>query len=174
MRATFAIKGQNPGARTLTVGAAFLVQVPVRDSGGEIDTARVLVTAGHVLDSIQGDTMTIALRRRLDGGRLAKDTALVPIRRNGEPMWTNPDPTLDLAVITFTLPAWADFDAVPAQLLATDSSLREGRVGPGDEARVLGFPFGIGGEQHRLSAAAVGRHCQLPDAAGVNIRHGHG
>jgi hypothetical protein len=99
----------------------------------------VLVTAAHVLAEITGDSASLQLRRRGQDGTYTAFWYQFPIRKAGQPLYVK-HPTEDVAVMYADLPDEVPITGLPPDALATDKSLEEVEVHPGDEAFVLGFP----------------------------------
>ena len=64
------------------------------------------------------------------------------IRANKKPLWIR-HPDVDVAAMRVALPEDADIRLVSTMLLATDETLKEFQVHPGDQVMVLGFPYGM-------------------------------
>jgi len=140
MQATIKLQGSN------SFGTGFILVRPLKNQPGppgRITGKAVLITAGHVLEEMQGDQITVILRSRHPE---SPDTWLrrpyiLPIRRNGQRLWTrHPDADVAVMYVGFDVPL---FDKVPTvDLLATDEMLRSYEIAPGVELKCLGYPLG--------------------------------
>jgi hypothetical protein len=106
-----------------------------------------LLTARHVLDSLNGDTLIIYFRKKsLDGSFQILPTRQA-IRANGKALYaTHPNMAVDLAALAVILPKdsvfLSQFDPLPRELIATDEDIRKYWIHPGDEVFFLGYPLG--------------------------------
>jgi hypothetical protein len=131
MRATCRLSGPN------TAATAFLLTRPL--PGDPKQNQRILVTAGHVLETIQGEQATLLCRRKEPAGTYQKLPVPVTIRKEKKPLWTK-HPTADVAALAVTLPEGTDVPSVPVELLATDELLKQYDIHAGDAVLCLGFP----------------------------------
>jgi len=104
-----------------------------------------VVTAGHVLEQMKGDTCTLVARKRLDDGRYHRQEVRLPIREGGRPLWTRHG-RHDLAVLP--LPAAIEVETLPFDCLPTEEQLAAVRVG--DALRLAVFP-----ERAEANAAGI-------------------
>jgi hypothetical protein len=141
MHATFLVAGPSsklPGGTAS--GTVFIIGVP---SKSDPKIARiVLVTAAHVLEDIAGDKATLLLRRRKGDGTYLVHPFDFSIRDNGRSLYVK-HPTADVAAMYADLPQEVPITGLPPDALATDKSLEEIDLHPGDEAFVLGFPLAV-------------------------------
>jgi hypothetical protein len=132
MRSTFMITGAG------ATGTAFILGKPVKEKK---DTAYyVLVTAAHVLNGIKGEKALLMLRKR-SGDSFIKVPYPIQIRHGATPLWTQ-HLTMDVAAMYVSLPSDIDIQLLPTGLLATDDTLKEFEIHPGDHLSCLGFPLG--------------------------------
>jgi hypothetical protein len=143
MESTFKLEGQTAQGQT-TIGTAFVMGRPYpRKPGEQAQKARyVLITAAHVLEEMQGDTATLYLRRKIDNDNWAKVPLAIPIRANGQPLWTK-HPSADVAVMYIRLPSEVSIPLLSTDLLADDSMIQQYEIHPGDELKCLGYPLGL-------------------------------
>lgn len=132
MRSTFMITG---GGST---GTAFILGKPVKENKSA--AYYVLVTAAHVLNGIKGEKAFLMLRRR-SGDSFIKVPYPIQIRHGSTPLWTQ-HPEMDVAAMYVSLPSDIDIQLLPIGLLATDETLKEFEIHPGDHLSCLGFPLG--------------------------------
>jgi hypothetical protein len=121
----------------MTFGTIFVMGIPRKDNPKIAQV--VLVTAAHVLEGIAGDSASLQLRRRNDAGTYTAFWYQLPIRKNGQPVYTR-HPVADVAVMYADLPDDVPMTGLAPVVLVTDKSLEELEIHPGDEAFVLGFP----------------------------------
>lgn len=100
---------------------------------------RFLVTAAHVLSTMQGENMTL-LARHQDEDAVSRVELSIAIRKGDEALWTA-HPDEDIAV----LPLADDVDpieSIPMDMLATPEDWREQAWEPGTAIWSIGFPHG--------------------------------
>jgi S1-C subfamily serine protease len=136
MRSTFKLAGKG------MTGTAFILGKPI-PSEPEI-ASFVMVTAAHVLNQMSGDEATLFLRKK-DGDTYKKGGLAIKIREGAKPLWTA-HPSADVAVMYVRLPKAADIALVSTDLIATDDTLRQFEIHPGDRLSCLGYPLGAEGE----------------------------
>ena len=143
MHATFRIQGPARGdpVRRVTFGTVFVMGIPRPENPAIANI--VMVTAAHVLDDIAGDVATLMLRKPNQEGTYSEFPYDIPIRAGGAPLYTR-HPTADVAAMYAGLPSEVPMSGLPPAFLATDQTLAEIELHPGDEAFVLGFPLGVG------------------------------
>ena len=103
----------------------------------------VLVTAGHVLDDIAGDTATLMLRENRDDGGYTEKPWNITIRDRGEKNLYVKLSDVDVAALYVNMPDTLNIAIVPASLLGTDDVFIKYEIHPGDELRCLGYPLGV-------------------------------
>jgi S1-C subfamily serine protease len=139
MECTFKLEGQNAQGQA-TMGTGFVIGRPVPNAPGR--AKYVLITAAHVLNDMVGETMALHLRRKLGENNWVQAPVAIPIRANGQPLWTK-HPTSDVAVMYINLPAELSLPLITSDLLADDNLLSKFEIHPGDELECLGYPFGF-------------------------------
>lgn len=140
-----------------TVGTGFLVDAPAPDG-----TPRtVLVTAAHVLELMPGDDARIGWRFEDGGGAWRYQPSFVPVRSQGQPLWTR-HPTQDVAVMTVTAPAAYVKAAIPLAWLADEKTFDDNGVGPGDEMMTMGYPRGLSSNTAGFAIIRSGRVASYP------------
>jgi hypothetical protein len=138
MHATFLISGPAAGLPGgISFGTVFVMGIPFKENPKIAHL--VLVTAAHVLVGIAGDNASLQLRRRNDDGTYGAFLYQFPIWKAGRPLYVR-HPTEDVAVMYADLPDEVPITGLPPDFLATDKSLEDLEVHPGDEAFILGFP----------------------------------
>jgi len=135
MRGTFKIEGP-PGC----VGTAFVVGRPRRSDSKK--ASRVLVTAAHVLEHIQGDKAVLHCRK-ISGEKYERVPLAIPIRRDNKPLWVK-HPNADVAVMYLPLPKEMNIDSylIGTGVFISDKEIQECEIHPDDTLFALGFPFG--------------------------------
>jgi trypsin-like peptidase len=154
---TFKIEGPGPLPGSVSLGTVFFMAKPVSDSKR---FRFVMITARHVLESIQGDTATLNLRRRTDTGwRRARYP--LKIRDAGQPLWTELD-DVDVAVMYVNVPEGIQIPIISTSLLADDEMLSQFEVNPGEELTCLGYPFGAESNAAGFAVLRSGRIASYP------------
>lgn len=152
MTSTIKIEGQG------SLGTGFLLGQPLKTDPSR--AAYILLTAAHVLADAKGDTAVLHLRRKVGDGFERLPTPLA-IRASGKPLWVQ-HPTADVAAMRVRVPEAAHVVLAPTDLLATDETLRQLAVGPGEELLVLGFPFGAESSAAGFPILRSGRIASYP------------
>jgi S1-C subfamily serine protease len=141
MHATFLITGPSSKvAGGSASGTIFIMGIPQKDDPKL--ASLVIVTAAHVLNDIAGDMATLLLRIKNDDGTYQAIPFEIPIRENGKPLYVK-HPTADVVAMYAKLPSQVPISGLPPDTLATDQTLEDIDVHPGDEAFVLGFPLAV-------------------------------
>lgn len=140
MHSTFNIWGPDAKAPgNVSFGTMFLMGMPIKDQADR--ASAILVTAGHVLDEIGGDSATIQLRRRNNNGGYSPFAHTIKIRANGSPLYLKHD-AADVAAMYVDLPnEQLPITVLPPSFLADDSRVDQLQIHPGDEVFCLGFPL---------------------------------
>ena len=151
---TSTIKIEAPGS----TGTGFLLGQPLKADPSRV--AYVLVTAAHVLANAKGDTVVLHFRKKVGEGfeRLSVPLA---IRAASKPLWVQ-HVTADVAAMRIRVPQLAHVVLASTDLLATDDTLRQLAVGPGEELLVLGFPFGAESSSAGFPILRSGRIASYP------------
>ena len=121
-------------------GTAFVLGKPLPPPKDPMKVSYVMVTAAHVLDRIKGETAKLDLRKN-DGQRFVKLQWEIRIRENGKALWSR-HPSEDVAAMFVTLPEEAGVRPLPTSVLASDETLKNLDIHPGDMLSCLGFPYG--------------------------------
>ena len=131
MQTTFRIRGEGSG------GTCFIL-IKVQPS-----PALVFVTAAHILENIQGQTAVITFRRQVNNTLWVPLDITAQIRRGDTPLWVQ-HPSADVAVAYLSLPPRTrlHFDGLSTRFLASDKTLLDLKIHPGDTLFTLGFPVG--------------------------------
>jgi hypothetical protein len=139
MHATFEIIGPQTNAPgKISFGTVFFLGLPLKND--PLHSYNIMVTAGHVLDGISGDTATLMVRKRNGDGTYAAFPFQLKIRDNGTPLYLKHD-SADVAVMYAALPPEAEPLLVPITYLVNDKTIEDIELHPGDEAFCLGFPL---------------------------------
>ncbi len=140
------------------VGTGFLVDAPRPDGSPRT----VLITAGHVLDGMPGQTARIGYRFQGADGAWQFAPQAVPIRGEGSrPLWVS-NPEHDIAVIAIKAPPEFAKAAIPLSWLADETSFEAAGLAPGDEMFVLGFPGGKSANSQGFPILRSGRVASYP------------
>jgi S1-C subfamily serine protease len=154
---TFKIEGPGPTPGSVSLGTVFFMAKPVPDSKR---FRFVMITARHVLESMEGDTATLNLRRRTDTSwRRARYP--IKIRDAGQPLWTELD-DVDVAVMYVNVPDGIQMPIISTSLLADDEMLSQFEVNPGEELSCLGYPFGAESNAAGFAVLRSGRIASYP------------
>ena len=166
MQSTFMIEGQTAQGQR-TVGTTFIMGRPYPKSDAnpnELTKVRyVLITAAHVLEEMHGDSAILHLRHKVDADTWVPLPFQVPIRANGQPLWTK-NPEADIAVMYLRIPNTATMSEAmtSTDLLADDKMLSKFEIHPGDELYCLGFPFGMSSNAAEFPILRSGRIASYP------------
>jgi hypothetical protein len=120
-----------------STATGFFVRIP--PTPGNSGKGLVLVTAGHVLTKMSGDTAIIVLRQPAGDGSYRRRDFPVAIRAQQKPLWTA-HPDQDVAVMRVELPAEAAVAGIPLDCLASEEVLKEVHLHVASPLCVLGFP----------------------------------
>jgi hypothetical protein len=120
-----------------STATVFLVARPVAGKDGKSET--ILVTAAHVLNQAEGETVTLQLRVKKGEGQYQKVLAKLAIRQGAKPLWKQ-HAQADVAAIRLRLPKGTDLARLPLDVLADDAALQKVEVRPGDVVRSCGYP----------------------------------
>lgn len=139
MRSTFMLRG--PSRKDLgktSFGTVFILGRSF--PGGK--RKRVLITAAHVFNDIQGETATILFRESSQEGQWTVSPVHLRIRDGTQPLWTS-HPTEDVAAIYVDLPeAIKPKPTLEIEHLVDEERLEQLKLDPGDRLSCLGFPLG--------------------------------
>ena len=139
------------------VGTGFLIDDP--KPNGEPRT--VLITAGHVLDNMPGQSARIGYRFQGADGAWRFSAQPLAIRDGAAQLWVK-NPNQDIAAIAIKAPPEFAKAAIPISWLADESSFGQAEVGPGDEMFVLGFPEGLAANTQGFPILRSGRVASYP------------
>ena len=148
MESTFRLQGPNKAIKgKASFGTAFLIgkPLPPPSTAGYY----ILVTAAHVLDNIDGDTVQLGIPTKMADGTFALVWREIAIRNKGKDLFVKhkdyaTDPRADAAALYVDMPEDRKAPMVNMGLLATDKTLEYYEVHPGDELFCLGFPLYVG------------------------------
>jgi hypothetical protein len=141
MQSTFRIHGPAIDGSGSSVGTVFILGRPIKDQPQR--GAYVLVTAAHVLDHIKGKTGTLLLRQKNGDGTYNPVSYEVPIRdKNGDALYVKHQ-TADVAAMYLRIPTALAIPLLGTNLIASDKTIRDLEIHPGDELLCLGYPFGL-------------------------------
>jgi hypothetical protein len=141
MQSTFRIHGPAVDGTGTSVGTVFIVGRPIKDQPKR--GAYVLVTAAHVLESIKGETGTLLLRQKSGDGTYKPFLYEIAIRdKKGNPLYVKHG-TADVVAMYVRLPATVTVPLLMANVIASDKTITDLEIHPGDELLCLGYPFGL-------------------------------
>jgi S1-C subfamily serine protease len=143
MESTFRIHGPTKDdAQKTSFGTAFLMGKPTPEANKYY---YVLITADHVLESIDGDNATLTLREKHEDGSYTQKPWNIKLRTQGQPLYVK-HKEADVAALYVDMPDNLNVPILPIALLADDEVLKRFEVHPGDELRCLGFPLFVSAE----------------------------
>ena len=103
------------------------------------DTGLYLVTAGHVLSHIKGDTAIVVLRQPKDDGSYERHDYTITIQRGGKPLWVQHEKQ-DIAVLRLSDPPPVSVAALPDSMIADAAGLKAAGVHMCSPLFVFTFP----------------------------------
>jgi hypothetical protein len=118
-----------------TNGTVFLLSRPMPDGPPQT----VLITAAHVVEQMEGDEVDLVTRKPGPDDSFEKVPVKVRLRQEGKSLWAK-HPALDVAALAVTLPKEVEPPLLSVDLLATDETLKQYEVHPGDLLRCVGYP----------------------------------
>jgi len=133
MRSTFKIQGED------SIGTAFILGKPFENEPRRAHY--VLITAGHVLEKMKGNSALLFLRKKR-GNSFEKISHLLPIREGNKNLWVK-HPDVDVAAMYVNLPGNIDIALLPTDILANDDIFEQQKIHPGDELFCLGYPLSL-------------------------------
>ena len=139
MRSTFLIYGDSGINGRVNLGTAFILGKPSQKN--KTISYYVLITAAHVLNDIKGEKAKLCLRRKKNNSYEKYDYEIT-IRNGEKPIWKSL-PNCDVAVMYVALPEDTDIELVSTDMLASDDTLKNLDIHPGDELFALGYPLGF-------------------------------
>lgn len=143
-----AATAENPENIT-PVGTGFLVY-----SGDSGDDGVYLVTAAHVARSLGENPFVIRFNDKSGAGRLD---------HIDQADWKYPsDGTIDVAILRYAPPDWADTVALPASEFMNDERLSHYEVGPGDVTFLVGLFHLHAGKRQNLITVHTGNISLMP------------
>jgi hypothetical protein len=120
-----------------STATAFVLTRPAPGRPGQ--TQFVLITAGHALSQVKGETTTAVFRKIEADGSYSKCPQQLVLRQGGKDLWTK-HPDADVAVMVVSAAGDVVLPCVSTDLLASDADLTRWQIHPGDEVRCLGYP----------------------------------
>ena len=158
MECTFEVEGRTAQGQA-TIGTGFVMGRPIPGTPGR--ARYVLITAAHVLDEMAGDSAILHLRRKLAENTWVHAPIPMPIRVNGQPLWTK-RPDADVAVMYVQLPSEVSLPLMSTELLADDAMLSRFEIHPGDEVECLGYPLGNASNEAGFPILRSGKIASYP------------
>jgi hypothetical protein len=122
-----------------TTGTCFLLHRPAPED--ENTNQVLLVTAAHVFAVMDGERVTLVLRKQDEAGKWQAVPTEIVIREDNRPLW-HQHPKMDVAVLAFPLPDGIDGHSLPLDVLATKEEWNAHPPEPGSLTRSVGFPHG--------------------------------
>lgn len=143
-------------------GTGFFVG-PMRPRGPD-SVAVVLVTAGHVLDTIEYSHVQLWLRAMRSDSTYIKRTVPVRIRtEDGVPIYTRPaSGEVDVAALTVSIPSGLAVASVDTGLLARVEHFDMGYLQIGNRLECLGYPLNQGATEAYLPILRGGWIASVP------------
>ena len=142
-----------------TLGTGFILGKP--DPNNPPKAFYTLITAAHVLEAVQGDTIVLVLRQEQDDGNWKRIEVPVKIKVNGQPLWTK-HPDVDAAAMFVHLPKNTIKSLLTTNFLMDDQSLDKYEIHPGEEILCLGYPFGAEANAEGFPILRSGRIASYP------------
>jgi hypothetical protein len=135
-------------------GTAFFVEEDAHDDPPKVWS--YLVTARHVAEQVAHSTFYVRLN--------TKDGQSIPVQGSGVRWWIHPtDPTADVAVIRWFPPAdIVQYKRINTKDLVTNQTIADGKVGPGDDAMMIGLFSGHPGVQQNVPVVRLGSVAMIP------------
>ncbi len=138
MSATFRVMVNGQSA------TAFLVKIDAVEEGNA--PRIVLVTASHAFDGPDRRECQVVLRRRRDDGSYERSELVVPLRRDGDPLWKK-HPEQDIAALPVDLPEGVEAAPFSLDQIADEQALAEKKVHVGQDVWVPCFPASLEGNE---------------------------
>jgi hypothetical protein len=120
-----------------TSGTAFVISRPHPADARAIQL--LLVTAAHAFEKMDGEQVTLVLRKRQSNGGWVATAVKTRIRQDGKPIW-HQHPKHDVAVLRLATLKNADVDSIPLDTLANAEDWKVSTPEPGSLVRCVGFP----------------------------------
>jgi hypothetical protein len=140
-------------------GTGFLVTVGTSGTAG-----LYLVTAAHVAKALGSDPFVIRFNDRAGMGRLDHQDCAE---------WHyHEDASVDVAVMPYVPPDWADCTVMPVSEFVNDERLRNYDVGPGDAAYLVGLFHLHVGKDRNLVTVHTGHIALMPTDETLNTDDG--
>lgn len=120
------------------------------------DGARVLVTAAHVFERAERETVSVHFRQQADDGKWKKVPTALKIREGNKPLWKQHEKQ-DVAVIAITIPDGIEVPQLSVAALASAEDVAT--LDPGDLVRHVGYPHAAVFEPSEASFPLVRLGC---------------
>jgi len=160
IQSTFRLQGASKEPNGLTIGTGIVVGRSCGEPAAG-KAAYTLVTAAHVLQQINDDTLYILARLKNSDGTWIKKTCSVKIRdQNGDRWKKHPD--ADIAAMYISLPEGAVPALLSTEFFATDHTLEQLEVRSGDRVQAMGFPLGVEANASGFPILRSGRIASFP------------
>lgn len=119
------------------------------------DESLYLVTAAHVLERTNGETVLLVLRQRRDDGSYVRLDHPVPVRREGQPLWTK-HPTEDAAVLKLSGKLPVPVTPLPLSTFADERRLVQANLHICSPLFLLSYPQRFEGNDAAFAVARQG------------------
>lgn len=116
-----------------------------------------LVTADHVAKALDDGGFCIRMNRHDNG--LAQNHLIEHANWVRHPTESR---TVDIAVLEFEIPDWADVKMLPYRAIISDFKFITKNIGPGDLAYVVGIFDVVSGKRRNIPAVHTGHVCLIP------------
>jgi hypothetical protein len=137
-----------------TIGTGFVVSL--NEPGGQY-----LVTAGHVANDL-GESFVIRFNDRYGNGRN---------QQIDDPEWTrHRDKAVDLAVMPFDIPPWAECIPVLRNQFITEQYMEAKDIGAGDLVHIVGCFQLLKGKRRNLPLVHTGNIALLPEDEPIPVK----
>jgi hypothetical protein len=142
-------------------GTGFFICIPGAGLSGVY-----LVTAAHIARELADEPFAVRVNRKSGGAEL--------IHIDGAQWRYHPDTSVDVALLEFDIPDWADFAALPTKEFLTQRHIEYFKVGPGDATFVIGLFFLHSGTKRNVPVVHTGKVSLMPTDEKLPVRKGGG
>lgn len=142
-----------------SMGTGFIIGKPATNEPPR--AYYTLITANHVLDAVQGESVNVVIREFLGSNMWKRAEIPVRIRIGTKPLWKK-HPEVDVAGIFVGLPTNTVRNILATDLLVDDATLTKYGLHPGTELMCLGYPFGAEANSFGFPILRSGRIASYP------------
>lgn len=142
-----------------SLGTGFIIGKP--DPNNAPKAFYTLITAAHVLESIQDNKAILVLRKQDDLGTWKRLEVPILVRNENGYLWKK-HAEVDVAAMLVRLPKGAVQTLLSTDFLITDEQLNEYEIYPGYEILCLGYPFGAEANEYGFPILRSGKIASYP------------